>query len=681
MFPEKNFTIRILENASVGSEVINVRAVDTDIGSNGAVRYKIRKDPLGNYKTFHIDNLTGQITLQRPLDRERQKLYEVRVEAHDLGVPTALQSDLDLTIYVRNINDHEPQFIVDQFTVNFTENKAPGTERERILNTVDLDDVDEDEIKLDVCYFVVGGNNEDRFAVNPITHEVMALQMLDREEKDVHILIIKATEECLHQPQKVAEFDSSDDSLLKLIINVNDVNDNAPIFLQSIFTGGISTDIEFGTAFMTITAKDSDDGLNAVLEYSICSDIKPILSEGFDVTKKAPFVIEPMSGEILLNFDPQKNQKGYFSFNVCAQDIGGNHDIAQAYIYLLREDQRVKFIMRSNPGEIRARMLEFRSVLANATDSIVNVDHFRVHENYDGTIDKTKTDVLLHFVNPLDNSIIEVSDILQTLDYKTEELDPFFKEFNVLKTEGANSALVGEKSSTETVIILWLIGMCVFLVITLIVVICVCISQRSQYMRKLKAATTNAYEEPIKRTVAKNEIVPNTNRHASEGSNPVWMSGAGYENWGSQEEEDERYDKQEHMENFDSLDANVLNDSYEADSFKQGVNHHDDIEEEEEQIPDYLKGDVLYSRSHHSGGGSTLLISSKDSSPDRESDSSGRGSGSRIGSGHEKSGYGSINRNLSALFPAGLPPVEKLNNPLASSRLTMEDISIPRTEL
>ena len=71
-----------------------------------------------------MDPLSGQITLARPLDRERQKVYELRVEAHDLGLPTPLQSDLDLTVYVKNINDHEPKFIVDTFRVNFTENKA-----------------------------------------------------------------------------------------------------------------------------------------------------------------------------------------------------------------------------------------------------------------------------------------------------------------------------------------------------------------------------------------------------------------------------------------------------------------------------------------------------------------------------------------------------------------------------
>ena len=43
-------------------------------GSNGAVRYRIRKDPVGNYKTFKIDPVSGLITLALGLDRERQKV-------------------------------------------------------------------------------------------------------------------------------------------------------------------------------------------------------------------------------------------------------------------------------------------------------------------------------------------------------------------------------------------------------------------------------------------------------------------------------------------------------------------------------------------------------------------------------------------------------------------------------
>lgn len=65
------------QNATVGSLVIQVRATDEDIGINGAVRYRILKDALGDWQTFSIDEITGAVLLQKPLDRERQKIYEV----------------------------------------------------------------------------------------------------------------------------------------------------------------------------------------------------------------------------------------------------------------------------------------------------------------------------------------------------------------------------------------------------------------------------------------------------------------------------------------------------------------------------------------------------------------------------------------------------------------------------
>ena len=590
------------------------------------------------------------------------------------------------------MNDHQPQFIVDQYKVNFTENKPGGSERVRIINTVDLDDEDDEDIKTDVCYFIVNDQvDENLFDLNPYSHEILATKPLDRETKPVHKLVIKATEECHQIPSKGQEFDSSDDSLLELVIYVNDQNDNSPQFTQKIFTGGISTDIDFGTSFMQVTAKDMDFGLNAEMEYFICSKITPIVYEGTALNSSTAFVMDPISGAIQLNFDPQKNQKGYFGFDVCVRDIGGFNDTAEVYIYLLREDQRVKFVLRNHPEEIRARLQEFRGILSKITQSIVNVDQIKVHENPDGSVDKTKTDVLLHFVNANDNTIIEALDVIQSLDYNTEQLDPFFKEYNVLQTETTNAALISQKSNPEMMIILWLVGLCVFLAITLSVVICICVSQRYKYSRKLRAATTAAFgTQAASDIIIKNEaVVPNTNRHAMEGSNPVWMTGVGYDNWhveGEEEDEEEVEEGKPNYDNFDSLDANVLNDSYEeAETIKNSHSHVDDNEDDDMEVPDHLRGDVLYSRSYHSGGGSTLLMSStKDLSNDGESQSSGRGSGSRVGSGYDRNKYGSINRNLSALFPAGMPPVEKLHNPLATSRLTLhayEDVSIPRTEL
>lgn len=61
------------------------------------------------------------------------------------------------------------------------------------------------------------------------------------------------------------------------------------------------------------------------------------------------------------------------------------------------------------------------------TGAIVNVDEFKVHENQDGSVDKTRTDLYLHFVDRRDHSIMEVNRVLNLVDQNIERLDKLFK--------------------------------------------------------------------------------------------------------------------------------------------------------------------------------------------------------------------------------------------------------------
>ena len=184
-----------------------------------------------------------------------------------------------------------------------------------------------------------------------------------------------------------------------------------------------------------------------------------------------------------------------------------------------------------------------------------------------------------------------MSEVLKIIDSKTDELDPIFREFNVLHTEGARRrsarlvSITGFQSS-ESVVVLWLAGLCAFLVALLVLVVCLCLHQRSKYLRKLRAAScqpssSTPYDAVLPPSAAtqggirpvSSSAVPNTNKHTTEGSNPVWMrnaTDASYDNHISFDHEDlEEEDLDDnalrshhshiHQRQLDSLDINVLN--------------------------------------------------------------------------------------------------------------------------
>nr|CAD7463857.1 unnamed protein product [Timema tahoe] len=131
-----------------------------------------------------------------------------------------------------------------------------GMERRKIVDTVDRDEVDElDDPPTPVCYFIVGGNDGDFFTIEPLRHEVMVAKELDREASKQHLILIKATEDCIHSPANQNFFDPTDDTYLKVIVEVEDINDNAPHFVKKVFTGGVTTEADFGKEFMQVKVR------------------------------------------------------------------------------------------------------------------------------------------------------------------------------------------------------------------------------------------------------------------------------------------------------------------------------------------------------------------------------------------------------------------------------------------
>ncbi|CAG4949111.1 unnamed protein product [Colias eurytheme] len=545
--PPQNVTIKVPENATIGTTVVTVRAIDADIGPNGAVRYRLRRDE----RVFAVHPATGALRTAAPLDRDKQAVYQLRIEAYDLGLPTPLSSDLDLTIYVQNVDNYRPRFLHKHTHINITENVSNYSTL--LPNTIERDEIDRgDEPVLPVCYYIVDGDGDAMFKLDRSSHRLTS-KPLDRELKSNYTLTVLATEDCLNKPQYNEKLDAV--STIKVHINVDDVNDNRPKFISKIFTGGITTEADFGIEFMHVKAVDLDEGENAKINYYIVGNVKETLTEGLENLAVSPFLVDVDTGAITLNFDPQKGMKGYFDFKILANDTDGLYDEAHVFIYLLREDQRVRFVLRSHPSEVRDKINIFRENLARVTRSVVNIDDLRVHENKDGSVDNTKTDLYLHLVNDEDHSVLEVEQVLRLVDKNIEQLDDLLKEFNVLDMQPADYQPLTADSLASTQTVYWLVWTSLLLAVLLALTVMTCLSQRKDYARKLKAATATAYSSPMPgdsdMTLRSGGRVPNTNKHSSKGSNPIWLHA--YENdWYKSDDQLSRSER-------DSLDENAVN--------------------------------------------------------------------------------------------------------------------------
>lgn len=92
-------------------------------------------------------------------------LFQLRVEAYDLGLPTPLSSEIDLTIYVQNVDNYKPRFPFKHTYINITENVANYS---TILpRVIDRDEIDRgDEPVLPVCYYIVEGDEDGIFQLD-----------------------------------------------------------------------------------------------------------------------------------------------------------------------------------------------------------------------------------------------------------------------------------------------------------------------------------------------------------------------------------------------------------------------------------------------------------------------------------------------------------------------------------
>uniref|UniRef100_A0A672SN31 Si:dkeyp-115d7.2 n=1 Tax=Sinocyclocheilus grahami TaxID=75366 RepID=A0A672SN31_SINGR len=289
----------VLEEASPGTTVGNiVKDLNLNLQELENRGFQIAS----GYVSVNLKS--GVLLVKERIDRER---LCGRSSKCSLELEAIVNSPLNmyrLEVNVVDINDNIPTFKSPKTELNIAESAFPG-ERFTLPSAFDAD---------------VGSNSVKSYKLSPNEHfsldvqsggeqsvsaELVLQKALDREKQPVIQLILTAVDG--GKPPK--------SGTTQIIINVEDANDNIPVFSKSLYKTRIMENAHPGTSVVTVHASDADEGLNGEIVYSF------IRSDDDDNIANA-FTIDSVSGIISIKGNIDYEARNAVEIRVQAKDKG-----------------------------------------------------------------------------------------------------------------------------------------------------------------------------------------------------------------------------------------------------------------------------------------------------------------------------------------------------------------------
>ncbi|XP_051810367.1 protocadherin gamma-A2-like isoform X4 [Acanthochromis polyacanthus] len=249
VFNQSVYKASVVENTVKGTRIITVNATDADSGSYGLITYSLSKMKGSAADIFTINENTGTIYVCGQIDYDKDRKYEVRVEAKDQG---GLIGASKVVIEVIDVNDNAPVINIMSFSSPVSEDAPPGTTI-AVFNVKDADSERNGEIKCSIegkLPFKIESSLTNYY-------NLISDQDFDRESVSEYNITITAT-------------DSGSPPLsssTKLHLKISDVNDNAPLFDKNSYSAYITENNSPGFSIFAVSAQDSDWNQNARISY------------------------------------------------------------------------------------------------------------------------------------------------------------------------------------------------------------------------------------------------------------------------------------------------------------------------------------------------------------------------------------------------------------------------------
>lgn len=269
-------------------------AVDDDAGINSDLKYWI----LGHQTPpiFSIGEKNGIIKVVRVPEIKR---YNFFVLVKDSGNPQ-LSSLATVIINVLANDVKILHFEKPKYDINILESATVGeivTPLKMIIPT---------GTNPAIQYTIVRSNSQpgprgNRFSVDT-SGRIRVSGLLDYEVTKRYVMVVEANASNINQVARTA-----------VVINIQDVNDNKPLFVSNPYLVSIPENIDIGSKVLRVFAEDMDNGKNGEVTYEIATK---------DSLVKQKFDIDATNGWITTKGAFDREDKELFVFEVRAFDKG-----------------------------------------------------------------------------------------------------------------------------------------------------------------------------------------------------------------------------------------------------------------------------------------------------------------------------------------------------------------------
>ncbi|XP_047586260.1 protocadherin gamma-A10 isoform X7 [Lutra lutra] len=267
-FQAENVDVKINENVAPGMRFPLLEAVDPDVGVNSLQSYQLSSNKHFSLAVQSHGNGVKypELVLEHALDREEEAVHHLVLTAWDGGNPL-LSGTVLISVTVFDANDNAPVFTLPEYRVSVLENLPVGTQ----LLTVSATDKDEGA-NGEVTYSFRKSPDTQllKFQLNKNTGEIKLSENLDYEETDFYELEIQAEDGGAYL------------AMAKVLITVEDVNDNSPeVTITSLFSP-LMEDSPLGTVIALLNVHDPDSGQNGQVTCSISENLPFKLEKSID---------------------------------------------------------------------------------------------------------------------------------------------------------------------------------------------------------------------------------------------------------------------------------------------------------------------------------------------------------------------------------------------------------------